>query len=380
MDDNYEIHSILEFGDIPSNGLWWVLSPAGKSPSISAGAASLLETHSNGYHSSITLSGGATPAGFVNEINKLDLILGKWKSVPNESFQPRYEHAMCFDENKNMMVILGSSNEGSPPAQVLENNIWTKINLSISQRTVSQSTVINGKTFIWSGGSQSGVIVDSAVYIIENGKVRKEKISGELPCPRQEFAMTADDKFLYVQGGLDESGSKLGDLYRINLKSFRSKKCQLEEPLTRAMHKMVIKDDKLFIFGGLTESDIISDNLYQLTPVDDKPTRFTRKEIIFETKPTPRIAFNFNIIDLPIRKESKIIDDKQSSLDNSPKIEPIDDWKVTIDGENVKLNEETEASENINPDDYTSIPVLFIYGGCDSEGEFFNDIFVSCIP
>ena len=58
---------------------------------------------------------------------------------------------MCFDENKNMMVILGSSNEGSPPAQVLENNIWTKINLSISQRTVSQSTVINGKTFIWSG-------------------------------------------------------------------------------------------------------------------------------------------------------------------------------------------------------------------------------------
>ena len=84
MDDNYEIHSILEFGDIPSNGLWWVLSPAGKSPSISAGAASLLETHFNGYHSSITFSGGATPAGFINEINKLDLILGKWKSVPNE--------------------------------------------------------------------------------------------------------------------------------------------------------------------------------------------------------------------------------------------------------------------------------------------------------
>ena len=114
----------------------------------------------------------------------------------------------------------------------------------------------------------------------------------------------SDDKFLYIHGGLDESGSKLGDLYRINLKSFRSKKCQIEEPLTRAMHKMVIKDDKLFIFGGLTESDMISDSLYQLTAIDDKPTRFTRKEIIFETKPTPRIAFSFHIIDLPIRKES----------------------------------------------------------------------------
>ena len=32
--DGYEIHSILEFGDTPTPGLWWVLSPNGKSPTI----------------------------------------------------------------------------------------------------------------------------------------------------------------------------------------------------------------------------------------------------------------------------------------------------------------------------------------------------------
>ena len=97
----------------------------------------------------------------------------------------------------------------------------------------------------------------------------------------------------------------MNDLYKINLKTFRSKKCQIEDgSLTRAMHKMVIFENNIFLFGGLTETDSISDELFKLCPVEGS-NRFTKLKVEFETKPTPRIAFNFHIINLPIRKTCK---------------------------------------------------------------------------
>ena len=146
----------------------------------------------------------------------------------------------------------------------------------------------------------------------------------------------------------------MNDLYKINLKTFRSKKCQIEDgSLTRAMHKMVIFDNNIFLFGGLTETDSISDDLFKLSPIEGS-NRFTKSKVEFETKPTPRIAFNFHIINLPIRKACKyntIMHFLSSSLNSvpvthhnetqnqgtEPQITPVDDWKVTIDSQNVTL-------------------------------------------
>jgi len=84
-DDGYEIHSILEFGDKPAEGLWWVLSPAGKSPPIRAGAGSLvIKKKDEEFDESIVFSGGATPAGYLSDIVKLDLIHGEWQTVSNQ--------------------------------------------------------------------------------------------------------------------------------------------------------------------------------------------------------------------------------------------------------------------------------------------------------
>ena len=118
-----------------------------------------------------------------------------------------------------------------------------------------------------------------------------------------KITIFSDGNFLFIHGGLSSDGQKLNDLYKINLKSFRSKKCQIENDgnLTRAMHKMVIFENNIFIFGGLTENDSISDDLFKLTPIEGS-NRYTKSRIEFETKPTPRIAFNFHIINLPIRK------------------------------------------------------------------------------
>ena len=60
----------------------------------------------------------------------------------------------------------------------------------------------------------------------------------------------------------------------------------------------------------------------------------------------------------------------------------IDDWKVTIDGENRENpnGPEIKPETSINRSDYESIPVLFIFGGCDAQGEFFNDLYISTIP
>ena len=50
---------------------------------------------------------------------------------------------------------------------------------------------------------------------------------------------------------------------------------------------------------------------------------------------------------------------------------------MTIDGENIKS--ETSDSK-IDVSGYSKMPVLFIHGGCDAEGEFFNDLYVAAIP
>jgi len=390
-DDGYEIHSILEFGDKPAEGLWWVLSPAGKSPPIRAGAGSLVIKKDNvEYDESIVFSGGATPAGYLSDIVKLDLIHGEWQNLSNQNFQPRYEHGMCFDDKNNLMVFLGTGNE-ELKSQTLDGESWTKTrDLGIPARTVSQCAQHESRTFIWSGGCATGIVTDSnALYVIENGQTKKEKLSGEIPSARQEFAMCTDGNFLFIHGGLSSDGQKLNDLYKINLKTFRSKKCQIENDgsLTRAMHKMVIFEKNIFLFGGLTENDSISDDLFKLTPVEGS-NRFTKSRIDFETKPTPRIAFNFHIINLPIRKSSPIpreIDTENPGTE--PQITPVDDWKVTIDSQNVTLPQtgpdgpsSGHSRQPIEPGTLESMPVLLIHGGCDSEGEFFNDIFVSCIP
>jgi hypothetical protein len=340
------------------------------------------------YDESIVFSGGATPAGYLSDIVKLDLIHGEWQNVSKQNFQTRYEHGMCFDDKDNLMVFLGTGNE-ELKSQLFDGESWSKSELGISSRTISQCAQHESKTFIWSGGCASGIVTDSnALYIIENGLAKKENLSGEIPSARQEFAMCTGRNFLFIHGGLSSDGQKLNDLYKINLKTFRSKKCQIEDgSLTRAMHKMVIFENKIFLFGGLTENDSISDDLFKLTPIEGS-NRFTKSRVEFETKPTPRIAFNFHIINLPIRKASTIT--RQTDIQTpgtDPQITPVDDWKVTIDSQNVTLPQtgpdgpsSEQPRQPIEPGSLESIPVLLIHGGCDSEGEFFNDIFVSCIP
>jgi len=83
MTESYEIHSILEFGDNPTPGLWWVLSPSGDSPPIRAGSECLIkksEKHPT-MDSCIILSGGATPHGFIDNVTKLSLFHGSWKKL-----------------------------------------------------------------------------------------------------------------------------------------------------------------------------------------------------------------------------------------------------------------------------------------------------------
>lgn len=237
------------------------------------------------------------------------------------------------------------------------------------------------QTYIWSGGSPKGPISDINVYVIENDSVKREKISGELPPPLQEFAMCADDTYLYLHGGMSNDG-KTNDLYRVNRRTFRSKRCQIKGDLSaRAMHKMVQFNQDLYLFGGLLENDEVCDQLYRLRPAANTST-YTVERIDFETRPTPRLAFNFSIVNMPVKSR---LPDSTAPVDSNPSddpvITPIDDWKVTIDGQNIPIDDlHVSNTDDIDYSSYHPVPLLFIHGGCDAQGEFFNDIYVSTIP
>ena len=133
---------------------------------------------------------GPSPELALAEIAQLKENRPKLHNFFLQDFQPRYEHGMCFDDKNNLMVFLGTGNE-ELKSQSLDGDSWTKTkDIEISARTVSQCAQHESKTFIWSGGCATGIVTDSnALYIIENGVAKKEKLSGEIPSARQEFAM-----------------------------------------------------------------------------------------------------------------------------------------------------------------------------------------------
>lgn len=83
MSESYEIHSILEFGDTPASGLWWVLSPAGESPPVRAGTDCLIRKSPKhpSMDGSIIVSGGGTPQGYIDDVTELSLFHGTWKKL-----------------------------------------------------------------------------------------------------------------------------------------------------------------------------------------------------------------------------------------------------------------------------------------------------------
>lgn len=100
-------------------------------------------------------------------------------------------------EVDNQLVVLLGTGNGEIRSQSFDNDKWTPSGLdSISKRTVSQQAQYNKTSYIWSGGCEQGVVSDTSLYIIKDGSVRKEKLCGDIPCPRQEFAMCAGKQFV----------------------------------------------------------------------------------------------------------------------------------------------------------------------------------------
>ena len=98
-------------------------------------------------------------------------------------------------------------------------------------------------------------------------EVEKSKISEQefvwkgyrsLPDPRGGAAAAVYNGWLYIHGGIDESGVR-NDLWRINLSSLDLDTISaggefLGTDIQRAFHTMVAIDEKLYIFGGIDAS------------------------------------------------------------------------------------------------------------------------------
>jgi len=98
------------------------------------------------------------------------------------------------------------------------------------------------------------------------------------------------------------------------------------------MHKMVQFNSDLYIFGGLTDTEEVSDELFRLRVKSDNSLTYSAQIIPFETKPTPRLAFNFEIINMPVKssRASEATIPTNMPQSDTPIITPIDDWKGAV--------------------------------------------------
>ena len=48
-----------------------------------------MKANERNYDEAVVFSGGATPAGFINQVTKLDMVKGEWVQMGTSGFEPR---------------------------------------------------------------------------------------------------------------------------------------------------------------------------------------------------------------------------------------------------------------------------------------------------
>jgi len=401
-----DFHPILEKLDVPSEGLWYVVSsPNSPSPRVGASCTCVYTTNKA---SDIYIVGGANPNALFEEIYKFDMKKFVWKKLKPDGMITRYEHcAVNFKENSKKIFIFGGTNQDNNLNSTQVFNTETLKCEAVEcegqtplPRTCHGAAKDGDKIYLWGGGhQQSEPVQDLLLHILDAQTHRwsNHTLKNDIPTPRQGHILEFINNKLYLHGGM--SGSTLyGDLFCIDLSNNSCKKLQPtgDVPTKRAAHSSCSYKQHLYVFGGLTSQGVSSDlykynttlNKWTLMHFDCPPPASRLSHSLFvaniaccnDVSPHQTISANQNIEDLNIQQTS------QNSRDtNGANIINVDLFQasnqlsdqlqtVQLESESEGLNYEKEEEKN-----HFVCPVVMVFGGMDTSGNFYNDLMLTKI-
>ncbi|CAF1421260.1 unnamed protein product [Adineta ricciae] len=324
---------------------WFEIHSSSRSPQLRVGHSSTFVPSS----STVYVLGGANPSECFADVHSLALPSKTsetflWtKLLAEDPALRRYEHsAVLSTENPDQVVFFGGADTENNHNDVHVFNIstktienWTpKDNKLVSPRTHHSSCCVQHGLYIFSGGFQGVKSVDdSELYRFDLVSKTWSCVPAHGSPPEQRHGhclLSLDNARLYLHGGMD-GRTFFSSLYSIDLTQkpprWNEHRSSSSCPMARAAHGGVSIEitSTLFIFGGLSRSGQALNDTWSWSTKSEQWT-----EIICRNVPKARLDFAYCLIECKDKEE----------------------------------------------DSEKSIPMMFVHGGTDTQGEVFDDCFL----
>ncbi|EFJ52641.1 hypothetical protein VOLCADRAFT_102618 [Volvox carteri f. nagariensis] len=213
----------------------------------------------------------------------------EWHNQPCKGEKPtaRYNHAACYDEENNRLVIFGgrtAERKRLNDVAFLDLDSWTWYKPSTegaapSPREQAVATFWAGNMVLFGGHAIGGRTNDLFLLDLGAWQWSQPAFSGTAPSPRQACALCiGHGNLLFVHGG--RNNFVLEDLHVMDFvtKTWTEIPCEGRCPPPRHSHHIHVHKDNLYLFGGLDELGAQSNAMFRVhLPGDQQETYATAK-------------------------------------------------------------------------------------------------------
>ncbi|ERE71180.1 rab9 effector protein with kelch motifs isoform X2 [Cricetulus griseus] len=316
---------VLEPGDKPRKATWYTLTRPGDKPCPRVGhSCSYLPPAGDAKRGKVFIVGGANPNQSFSDVHIMDLGTQQWDTVTTEGLLPRYEHASFIPS-------------------CTPHSIW-----------------------VFGGADQSGNRNCLQVLDPETRTWTTPEVSSPPPSPRTfHTSAAAIGNQLYVFGGGERGDQPVQDVklhvFDANTLMWSQPETHGSPPSARHGHVMVATGTKLFVHGGLSGDKFFDD----LHCIDIKKQHWTSLQ--FDTfLPPGRLDHSMCVIPWPVMSTSENEDSDSVILKCEAEKGDAADIQVAQGG---GLPEESQ----------TNMLLCFVFGGMNTEGEIYDDCFVTVV-
>ncbi|GFR42728.1 hypothetical protein Agub_g3646 [Astrephomene gubernaculifera] len=188
----------------------------------------------------------------------------EWHNQPckGDKPQPRYNHAACYDEENNRLIVFGGRTAERKRLNdvaflSLDNWTWYKPSTegtAPSPREQAVATFWAGNMVLFGGHAIGGRTNDLFLLDLGGWQWSQPPFSGTAPSPRQACALCmGHGNLLFVHGG--RNNFVLEDLHMMDFvtRTWTEIPCEGRVPPPRHSHRITVHKDHLYLFGGLDE-------------------------------------------------------------------------------------------------------------------------------
>ncbi|KAG2491059.1 hypothetical protein HYH03_010505 [Edaphochlamys debaryana] len=199
----------------------------------------------------------------------------EWHNQPckGDKPPPRYNHAACYDEENNRLIIFGgrtAERKRLNDVAFLDLDTWTWYKPSTegtapSPREQAVATFWAGNLVLFGGHAIGGRTNDLFLLDLGGWQWSQPAFSGTAPSPRQACALCiGHGNLLLVHGG--RNNFVLEDLHVMDFvtKTWTEIPCEGRVPPPRHSHRITVHKDYLYLFGGLDELGAQSISMFRV--------------------------------------------------------------------------------------------------------------------